>query len=79
MIVFTQYDRLVRTKELAGLKEGIGSEMASADLRDWSVEEARKSFIKCLESLQSNMRRLGIPMPPYVAVSGKFWVYLPSF
>ena len=73
VVVFTQYDRLVRA-ELADLQDesGPGSKKDSANLRDRSMEEARKSFRKSLDSLQYNMRRLGIPMPPHVAVSGKF-------
>ena len=75
MVVFTQYDRLVRA-ELADLQDESESRRGSATLRDWSVEEARKkaqkSYRKSVDSLQFNMRRLGIPMPPYVAVSGKF-------
>ena len=73
MVVFTDYDRLVM-KKLIKLRVDSKSEMPVdwADLRDRSVEEARKSFRKSLESLQDHMRHLGIPMPPHVAVSGKF-------
>ena len=68
--MFTQYDRLVRA-ELADLQEESSSKRASANVEE-ARKQAQKSFRKSVESLQFNMRRLGIPMPPYVAVSGKF-------
>jgi hypothetical protein len=73
VVVFTQYDRLVRTK-LAELQDDLRPERAkdSAYLRAQSVEEARKSYDKCLQSLKFAMSRLKIPMPPYVTVSGEF-------
>jgi hypothetical protein len=70
VIVFTQYDRLVRTKK-AEMKE----EQPFLDddtLNSRSVEEAWKAFEICLQSLQRTSRRLGIAMPPYARVSGIF-------
>ncbi|KAI9432389.1 hypothetical protein H4582DRAFT_2131814 [Lactarius indigo] len=67
VIVFTQYDRLVRTKE-AELRED-HPHMDPTRLHDRGVEEAQKAFEDCLKSLQRTMDRLGIPMPPYATVS----------
>ncbi len=68
MIVFTQYDRLVRTKE-DELQEEDGN-IDPATLEDQSKEEARKAFEVCVKSLRRTMDRLKIPLPGYVKVSG---------
>ena len=70
MIVFTQYDKLVRTKE-DELRED-DENINTATLKDQSKEEARKAFEICVQSLQRTMDRLKIPMPRYVKVSGIF-------
>lgn len=70
VIVFTQYDRLVRTKR-AELKED-HPYLDDHTLEGRSVEEAWKAFEKCLQSLQQTMRRLNVQMPPYARVSGTF-------
>ncbi|KAH8977265.1 hypothetical protein EDB92DRAFT_1891264 [Lactarius akahatsu] len=67
VIVFTQYDRLVRTKE-AELKEEHPN-MDPTRLHDRGMEEAQKAFQECLQSLKRTMNRLGIPMPRYARVS----------
>ncbi|KAH8979492.1 hypothetical protein EDB86DRAFT_3248366 [Lactarius hatsudake] len=67
VIVFTQYDRLVRTKE-AELKEEHPN-MDPTRLHDRGLEEAQKVFQDCLGSLKRTMNRLGIPMPRYAKVS----------
>ncbi|KAF8269279.1 hypothetical protein EI94DRAFT_1799447 [Lactarius quietus] len=67
VIVFTQYDRLVRTKR-AELKED-HPRMDDHTLESRSVEEASKAFEKCLQSLRQAMRRLNVQMPPYARVS----------
>ncbi|KAN0138278.1 hypothetical protein V8E53_003741 [Lactarius tabidus] len=67
VIVFTQYDRLVRTKR-AELKED-HPRMDDHALDGRSVEEAWKAFEKCLQSLRQTMRRLNVQMPPYARVS----------
>ena len=74
VIVFTQYDRLVRTKEFRLWEEY--PDMDPTHRHERSVEEARKAFEMCLESLQLTMDRLGIPMPPCTIVSGKLQIYL---
>ncbi|KAH9012450.1 hypothetical protein EDB84DRAFT_1680696 [Lactarius hengduanensis] len=67
VIVFTQYDRLVRTKE-AELRED-HPDMDPTRLHDRGVEEAQKAFQDCLQSLKRTMNKLGIPMPRYARVS----------
>ena len=70
VIVFTQYARLVRTKE-AELRQKYPG-MKQTALRDRSVEEARMAFEYCLKLLKRSMERLQIPMPRYAAASGIF-------
>ena len=50
--------------------------MDLTSLRNHSVEEAQKAFEMTLQSLQHTVDNLGIPMPPYAKVSGKFQVSL---
>ncbi|KAI0245667.1 hypothetical protein BJV78DRAFT_1287354 [Lactifluus subvellereus] len=64
VIVFTQYDKLVRTKEAELREDNEGIDPAA--LERWSEEEAREAFKICLDSLQRTMDRLKIPMPRYV-------------
>jgi len=67
VIVFTQYDRLVRTRRAELKEDHPGMDDRILDRR--CVEEAWKSFEKCRQSLQQAMRRLNIQMPPYARVS----------
>ncbi|KAF5346271.1 hypothetical protein D9756_011263 [Leucocoprinus leucothites] len=67
VIVFTQYDRLVRIKT-AELKEEHPN-MDPATLDERSKDEARNVFEICVQSLQHTMNHLNIPMPDYVKVS----------
>ncbi|KAH9025541.1 hypothetical protein EDB85DRAFT_2277262 [Lactarius pseudohatsudake] len=67
VIVFTQYDRLVRTKE-AELRED-HPHMDPTRLHDRGEEEAQKAFQECLESLKRTTNKLGIPVPCYARVS----------
>ncbi|KAH9045199.1 hypothetical protein EDB85DRAFT_2270248 [Lactarius pseudohatsudake] len=67
VVVFTQYDRLERTKELVLRKEN--PDMDSTRLREQSVVEAQKAFDICLQLLQLSMNHLEIPMPRYARVS----------
>ena len=69
--MFTQYDRLVRTKK-AELEEEHHDNMDSMTLDKKSKVEAEQAFDKCVQSLQRTMERLHIPMPDYVKVSGMF-------
>ena len=68
VIVFAQYDRLVRTKEAEDAEEDIDE----ATLKDQREEEARKAFEICVRSLKRTMNSLKIPMPCYAKVSGIF-------
>ncbi|KAF8258741.1 hypothetical protein EI94DRAFT_1814686 [Lactarius quietus] len=63
VLVFTQYDRLERTKafQLRGNKE-----IKETDRADRSKEDANKAFETCLESL--NLKS-GTPIPTYAKVS----------
>ena len=70
LIVFTQYDRLVRTKE-AELRQRY-PDMEATSLRERSVEDARGAFGYCLKLLERSMVRLKIPMPSYAKASGIF-------
>ena len=70
VIVFTQYDRLVRAMRLE-LKDDYPN-MDDHILDNRCVEEAWKAFEKCLQSLRKALRRLNIQMPPYAKVSGTF-------
>ena len=70
LIVFTQYDRLVRTKE-AELRQKY-PDMDANGLHDRSLGEARGQFGYCLELLQRSMELLGIPMSRYATASGIF-------
>ena len=70
MIVFTQYDRLVRTKK-AELEDD-DPDMDPKTLDDRSKEEAQQAFEVCEKSLQRTINQLKIPMPKYVKVSGMF-------
>ena len=70
VIVFTQYDRLVRTRRLE-LKDDYPN-MDDHTLDSRSVKEAWKAFEKCLQSLRQALRRLNIQMPPCARVSGTF-------
>ena len=68
VVVFTQYDRLVRTKE-AELREEY-PHMDPRGLRDLSAKEAHGAYTICLQSLQRTANRLRIPMPHHAKSSG---------
>ncbi|KAH9045191.1 hypothetical protein EDB85DRAFT_2270244 [Lactarius pseudohatsudake] len=67
VFVFTQYDRLVRTKE-DELREG-DPHMDLTQRRNQSVVDAQKAFDLCLQVFERSMKRLEIPMPRYARVS----------
>ncbi|KAH9002320.1 hypothetical protein EDB86DRAFT_3241886 [Lactarius hatsudake] len=67
VVVFTQYDRLVRTKE-----DELRESEPHVDLthrRNRSVVEAQKAFDFCLRVFEHSMKRLRIPMPRHTRVS----------
>jgi GTP-binding protein EngB required for normal cell division len=66
VVVFTQYDRLVRTKQ----KE-LANKVDASLLDQLGKEEAQKAFASCEQSLKQTMERLKTPMPNYLQVSSK--------
>ena len=74
VIVFTKYDRLVRTK-MEELREEDAS-LSGDVLRERGKEKARKAFDKCIRSLERTLRDMNPPKPPHVNVSG---MYFPLF
>ncbi len=69
VIVFTQYDQLVRSKvmELRDKKGVTGKEAQERGEKE--ADESFKNSIQCLEIL---VRQLNIPLPKYVKVSGDY-------
>jgi len=74
VIVFTKYDRLVRTKR-EELQEEDGS-LSEDALRERSKEKARRAFDRCIRSLERTLRDTNTPKPNHVKVSG---IYFPLF
>jgi hypothetical protein len=72
VIVFTKYDRLVRTRRAELQEENNG--LSEDVLRERSEEEARKAFDKCIQLLERTLRDTNTPKPRHVNVSG---TYLP--
>ena len=66
MIVFTQYDRLLRTKKFE-LEED--EDLDPKTLNQRSEEEAEKALAACVQSLKDAMGRMDIPMAPFAKVS----------
>jgi hypothetical protein len=67
VVVFTQYDRLVRTKKFELREEDDSMDPTILDER--SKEEAQKALAICVQSLKQTMDRLNTPMPHYDNVS----------
>ena len=74
VIVYTQYDRLVKTKELELREEN--PQIDPASLRVTSLANAQEAFNICLKSLQHTMNHIKIPMPRYARV---LCILLPSY
>jgi hypothetical protein len=75
VVVFTKYDRLIRTKK-DEIQEDEG-DLAPGELDRRSREDAQEALDKCLESLKRTTKRLQTPMPRYVKVSSiKHSLYL---
>ena len=68
VVVFTQYDRLVKTKikQFQRKNKNTAPEVAKrqGDL------DASEAFRVCVESLERSMKKLSVTMPPYSKVSG---------
>jgi len=71
VLVFTQYDRLLRTKEFQLREENNKREekdrIVTTDLHDQSRAKAQEAFETCLKSLKDTMAPL--PIPTYAKVS----------
>jgi hypothetical protein len=67
VVVFTQYDRLVRTKKFELREEDDSMDPTVLDQR--SKEEAQNALAICVQSLKQTMDRLNTPMPHYDNVS----------
>ena len=70
VLVFTQCDRLVRTKEFQ-LREA-QPDLDPISRRNQGLKNAEEAFDTCLKSLKVTMDHLKIPMPTYAKVSGMF-------
>jgi len=68
VIVFTQYDKLVRTKAMQLRKKGVPKEAAPEQGRI----KADESFEGCVESLRMLMMKLGLPLTAHAKVSGVY-------
>lgn len=69
MIVFTQYDRLLRTKKFELEEDNEDDSLDPMALAQRSEEQAQEALTACVKSLKNAMKRLEIPMAPYVNVS----------
>jgi len=74
VVIFTKYDRLVRTKR-AELREDY-EDLWGEELYKLSREEAQISLDNCVTSLRDTMKRMQIPMPPYMPMSSMISRYL---
>ena len=68
VIVFTKYDRLVRTKRAELQEENHG--LSEDVLRERSEEKAQRVFDKCIRSLERILRDTNTPKLHHVKVSG---------
>lgn len=67
VIVFTKYDKLVRSKEIQAGNENQG--MDKDTLRKTSAENASDAFHTCKHSVEKTMNLLKIPTPPCINIS----------
>jgi hypothetical protein len=72
VIVFTKYDRLVRTKRDELQEED--SSLSGDVLRERSREKAQIAFDKCVRSLERTLRETNTPKPNHVQVSGIYFL-----
>lgn len=66
VIVFTQYDKLVRMKVKASERNPIARTMAERR----GEEEADKEFQRYVRILKDDIGKIGIPVPIFVRASG---------
>jgi hypothetical protein len=68
VVVFTKYDRLLRTKKDELQEDHPGLKAEALDKR--SKKEAQQVLGICVQSLERTMSGMNTPMPHYVNVSG---------
>ncbi len=69
MVVFTKYDRLLRTKKDELQEDHPGLKPEVIDER--SKKEAQQALDRCVQSLKNTMSEMNTPMPHYVNVSSR--------
>jgi uncharacterized FlaG/YvyC family protein len=70
VVVFTQYDRLVRTK-IKQFQRKNKNTTAEAAKQQGEVD-ASEALRVCVESLERSMTKLRVTMPPFSKVSGGY-------
>ena len=69
VVVFTKYDRLLRTKKDELQEDHPGLKPEVIDER--SKKEAQQALDRCVQSLKNTMSEMNTPMPHYVNVSSR--------
>ena len=75
IIVFTQYDRLVRAK-IEGLRAK-NNKLMAFEAQQQGETEAARALDDCVKYLEGSMKRLKISMPQFANVSGAYFSALP--
>ena len=70
VVVFTQYDRLVRTKIKQFQRKNKNTTPEAA--KQQGEADASGALRVCVESLERSMNKLSVTMPPYSRVSGGY-------
>ena len=70
VVVFTQYDRLVRTKIKQFQRKNKNTTQEAA--KQQGGVEASEALRVCVESLERSMKKLNVTMPPFSKVSGGY-------
>ena len=68
VVVFTQYDRLVKTKIKQFQRKNSNTTTEAA--KQQGEADALVALRVCVESLERSMKKLNVAMPPYAKVSG---------
>jgi len=61
VIVFTKYDKLVRTKRAELQEDGHGDSLSEDSLHEKSKDEAEKALAVCIQSLERTLRDMKMP------------------
>jgi hypothetical protein len=70
VVVFTQYDRLVKTRIKQFQRKNKNTTLEAAKLQ--GEKDARDAFQVCVDSLERSMNKLNVTMPPFSKVSGGY-------